>query len=186
MKTIKLLIVASLLVFAAGCKKENRSYLYLFQINIQDAWGTELFEGIPLEGGIYLGEDEKRSGYIKSDLCQYNVIMSDSRNSVNKDGIPDRSQLFVHKMDEKHCVLLFRIVSNPRSLKSDSIKLELTCPYVFGDHKEHVVTTYWKFGSSQHSAEMYEVSLDGNFFPVTCDIIGGNPPIYTAWIVLDE
>ena len=182
-KSTRLLKSLTLLLFLLvfGCGKDSSGQLYLLLINFQDVSSLDLLRGIPLTQGMFFDENSD-CGYINPDLYKMEMFLSKQCFKNYELGNPYLPQLFVMRTNSGHSVLFFRIVSDGKC-PTNSIEFKLTCPYIFEDNGEHLITTYWQHGAKTRFESLYRVTMDGKEFLITKE---ESTDMHIAWIVLSN
>ena len=182
MKTLELIGLLALLTLIYGCNKisnelDDKSALrggvtlhtYSLSLSFQDVFGNDKIKGI--------GYDEDPP-CVNINLYQWSILQTEK-----VDETIFHSPMMRFEIENREYLYL-NALSSPW-YKADKLVYKLTCPYVFGDDKEHIIVSYWQYPESGERRNLicYHVELDGKKISVTND--GYLVLKCVAWIVLD-
>ena len=187
MKPFKLLIFLLLTILACGCGKTEpddsfgsirnfRRNYYYFWLSIHDISGNDKFAGI----GYSSPNESSGVKVINPSLYKFDIQPIIPSRSVKVE-LQNADELALLKLNDTEYVPIMAF--SHKDYKATEITFKFTCPYVFGDTKEHLITTYWSW---EEGISIYDIKMDGKTFPITPFAEEQKSPIPVAWIVLDE
>lgn len=150
-------------------------YDYNLSISFRDSTGKDLVKGMGLE------ELENKSrttpDYINTDLFRLNIKLSSAKKNTTVMRLDllqydNNVSLFLNEYDDsKYEFVSHRLQQELQDYDfQDSMTYELTCPYIFGDEKQHMIKTWWTksadditkvYNDTHYNAQCTRITIDG-------------------------
>lgn len=166
------LLLSALVLFSSCSKLERKAavpYSYLLLLDIKDALGVDILKDIPIinTGGYMVIEDKNGwTAEVKPDLYKLKIIVPELCFKPESP-LTERTDypLWINKISDSY-YLSFSATSSSLCPPADVITFKLTCPYIFGDSKEHIITSHWSpDGLYLPSTDNQEGAKSDAFFP---------------------
>ena len=181
-----------------GCQSENNDNIsyggvnpvfgHILQLSFQDASGKDLVKGIGYDTTNY--GTQNNFGSILPELYTLNVQCEDCCYPESPPGaIYDPSplpKLEINIVEDKYYLFFSGGIWKGKNCLDleRTITYTLTCPYVFGDDREHEMVTFWKADDlEQPDMDCYGLEFDGKEIPGVTLVFNS---LYETTIVLDK
>lgn len=149
--------------------------IYHLALFFQDASGNDLVEGIELDlQNIHHDLSLSYGGPVHPDLYTLRWKFPDQCEDLHVGENPLRLMTARAKYNGNRNCVLFSLASEKRAKCSNAIgciTIWLTCPYIFGDNKEHEIETWWDdyFFNDVKRKKCISVIVDGQLFQAKLD-----------------